>query len=434
MHTNDKARTPDGRKPARSVGRAPAPGGGTPGGLLALQSSAGNAAVVQMLRATGHALAQPEQHQHGADCGHQQAPEQAATAVQRSAVHDILRTSGRPMDDATRTDMEARLGADFSDVRIHNGTAAKASAAEVGARAYTSGNHVVIGDGGGDKHTLAHELTHVIQQRQGPVAGTDNGAGLKVSDPSDRYEQEAEANAQRAMAGAAPLQRSAGTAEVLANGLPPHGTEVQRAKDSKNSKAAGKKAAQGNSSAQPDGPKQGDHLFNGLGDTILKVIDDIENLEPGTPAALAASGQAAAITALRGLAERARVQRANHAFESAMAVKGGGSGRAGDTNSRSYGTFAGHMRTAVSELPYLHGWPDMDATQTVLAVDTKTKLLEIIFDQDAHDRKEKENGVNKASFKTWVTETEDVMWGLYSSYTTLLRNIHVGSLEISDGQ
>ncbi|MFJ2783815.1 MULTISPECIES: DUF4157 domain-containing protein [unclassified Streptomyces] len=26
-------------------------------------------------------------------------------------------------------------------------------------------------EGGGDRHTLAHELTHVSQQRQGPVAG-----------------------------------------------------------------------------------------------------------------------------------------------------------------------------------------------------------------------------------------------------------------------
>ncbi len=164
-----------------------------PAGLMALQAGAGNAAVVQMLRRAGHSPDQ-EQHQHTDGCGHGQ------PAVQRSAVHDVLRSPGRPMDDATRTDMEARLGADFSDVRIHSGSAAKASAAEVGARAYTSGSHVVIGDGGNDKHTLAHELTHVIQQRQGPVAGTDNGTGLKVSDPSDRFEREAEANASRVMA------------------------------------------------------------------------------------------------------------------------------------------------------------------------------------------------------------------------------------------
>ncbi|MFI0977399.1 DUF4157 domain-containing protein [Streptomyces sp. NPDC021093] len=180
-----------------------------PGGLRALHAGAGNAAVVQMLRQAGHPWAQDE-HQHGAGCGHSengQAPMPAVQrsaaqrpAVQRSAVHDVLGTAGRPLDEAVRTDMEARLGADFSDVRIHSDTAAKASAAEVGARAYTSGSHVVLGDGGTDRHTLAHELTHVIQQRTGPVAGTDNGNGLKVSDPSDRFEREAEANATRALA------------------------------------------------------------------------------------------------------------------------------------------------------------------------------------------------------------------------------------------
>ncbi|WP_416069155.1 DUF4157 domain-containing protein [Streptomyces buecherae] len=125
---------------------------------------------------------------------------QTERPVQRSVVHDVLRSPGRSLDQGTRAEMEARLGADFSDVRIHTGSSASASAAEIGARAYTSGKHVVLGDGGGDKHTLAHELTHVIQQRQGPVAGTDGGGGLKVSDPSDRYEREAEAHATRVMA------------------------------------------------------------------------------------------------------------------------------------------------------------------------------------------------------------------------------------------
>lgn len=191
--------TADQARPAARTAAEPGRGVET-GRLAALQSVAGNAAVVQMLHRAGHGWVQ-EQHQHGAGCGHQQ-------AVQRSAVHDVLKAPGRPLDDATRTDMESRLGADFSDVRIHDDAAARASAGEVGAHAYTSGSHVVIGDGGTDKHTLAHELTHVIQQRQGPVAGTDNGSGLKVSDPGDRFEREAEANARRAMA-SSPVQRDA---------------------------------------------------------------------------------------------------------------------------------------------------------------------------------------------------------------------------------
>ncbi|WP_433342458.1 eCIS core domain-containing protein [Streptomyces sp. CA-253872] len=186
--SEDSARTAAGRR-ARPV---------RPAGPLDHLAGAGNAAVVQTLRAAGHPWAvqraEEDEHRHGPGCAHPQ-------AVRRSAVHDVLRAAGRPLESGVRADMEARLGADFSDVRLHSDAAARASAAEVGARAYTSGSHVVLGDGGGDRHTLAHELTHVIQQRTGPVAGTDNGAGLKVSDPSDRFEREAEANAVRALAG-----------------------------------------------------------------------------------------------------------------------------------------------------------------------------------------------------------------------------------------
>ncbi|MFJ8110502.1 DUF4157 domain-containing protein [Streptomyces sp. NPDC096132] len=204
MRTAKTGRTPDdsARKGPATSART-----GTPAdGLLALQRTAGNAAIVQMLRREGHPeTPAQEEHRHGPDCGHRDATASgAAPAVQRSTVHEVLRGSGRPLDGAARADMESRLGADFSDVRIHTDAAAKASASEIGARAYTSGNHIVLGDGGGDRHTLAHELTHVIQQRQGPVAGTDNGSGLRVSDPGDRFEREAEANAVRALAGPAP--------------------------------------------------------------------------------------------------------------------------------------------------------------------------------------------------------------------------------------
>ncbi|MFI9325565.1 DUF4157 domain-containing protein [Kitasatospora aureofaciens] len=191
QHSTRTNEAENGRPPANRAASRIAPP------LLTLQRGVGNAAVVQMLRRAGHPGAQGR-HRQIDESGRRQA-EQAEQAVQRSTVQDVMRAPGRPLDHDTRTEMERRLGADFSDVRIHTDAAARASAAEVGARAYTSGHHVVIGDGGGDKHTLAHELTHVIQQRQGPVAGTDNGTGLKVSDPSDRFEREAEANAIRVM-------------------------------------------------------------------------------------------------------------------------------------------------------------------------------------------------------------------------------------------
>lgn len=223
------ARKPS-RTPERATGSA-APQGLLPQGLLPLPRAAGNAAVVQMLRQAGHPGAE-ETHQHGADCGHEQ---DGQASVQRSAVHDVLRSAGRPLDSGTRTDMEARFGADFTDVRVHDDGAARTSAAEIGARAYTSGSHIVLGDGGGDRHTLAHELTHVIQQRQGPVSGSDNGGGLRVSDPSDRFEREAEAQATRVLSGSAPAREAAkATAHAHGSGEP----SVQRMR-SDNPHAAG---------------------------------------------------------------------------------------------------------------------------------------------------------------------------------------------------
>ncbi|MCZ1020464.1 DUF4157 domain-containing protein [Streptomyces noursei] len=160
---------------------------------MALQRTVGNRAVTRMLSDAGRPAAPQVQRAAASD-------EETTAAVQRSAVAEVLRGPGQPLPPALRSEMEDRLGADFADVRLHTGAAARTSAAQVGARAYTSGSHVVIGDGGADKHTLAHELTHVIQQRQGPVTGTDNGAGLRLSDPSDRFERAAEANADRVMA------------------------------------------------------------------------------------------------------------------------------------------------------------------------------------------------------------------------------------------
>ncbi len=69
--------------------------------------------------------------------------------------------------------MEASLGHDFSDVRIHTDGRASESAKAVQASAYTVGNDVVFGSGAyapepdAGKRTLAHELTHVVQQRSG---------------------------------------------------------------------------------------------------------------------------------------------------------------------------------------------------------------------------------------------------------------------------
>jgi hypothetical protein len=56
---------------------------------------------------------------------------------------------------------------DISSAQAHTGGDAAASARDMGADAYATGNHVVLGDKGGDLFTVAHEAAHVVQQRGG---------------------------------------------------------------------------------------------------------------------------------------------------------------------------------------------------------------------------------------------------------------------------
>ncbi|WP_290057461.1 eCIS core domain-containing protein [Amycolatopsis solani] len=159
----------------------------------------------------------------------------AALVEEESPVHRVVGSGGgAPLDAATRTDMESRFGADFSDVRIHTDGAAHESAKSVNAQAYTVGSNIVFQrdkyDPGSDpgKHMLAHELTHVVQQRTGPVEGTDTGGGVKVSDPSDRFEREAVANADRLMSAPAPAPAAQRCEDGAAHEEPVQRMTVQR--------------------------------------------------------------------------------------------------------------------------------------------------------------------------------------------------------------
>ncbi|GAA3653502.1 hypothetical protein GCM10023079_48290 [Streptomyces chitinivorans] len=218
QRSRQRAERSEDRQPAsgRAAARREAPGGGaavppplTAAALRAAQRGVGNAAAVGMIARRAAPAVAPEQPDTG--------------------VHEVLRSAGKPLAAPVRREMEARFGTDFSDVRLHTGATAARSARAIGARAYTSGSHVVIGDGGGDRHTLAHELTHVVQQRQGPVSGTDHGDGLRVSDPSDRFEREAEANATRVMR--APLPAADASPAPAPEGRRTVGEAVQRALD-----------------------------------------------------------------------------------------------------------------------------------------------------------------------------------------------------------
>ncbi len=61
-------------------------------------------------------------------------------------VRDVLRSSGKPLDPATRAFMGPRFGHDFSQVRVHAGTRAAKSARAINALAYTVGNEIVFAE------------------------------------------------------------------------------------------------------------------------------------------------------------------------------------------------------------------------------------------------------------------------------------------------
>ncbi len=84
---------------------------------------------------------------------------------------------------------------DVSGVRAHTGGAANEATSSMGAQAYATGNNVVLGGGGADLHTVAHEAAHVVQQRGG--VSLSGGVGKS----GDKYEQHADSVADAVVAG-----------------------------------------------------------------------------------------------------------------------------------------------------------------------------------------------------------------------------------------
>jgi len=114
-----------------------------------------------------------------------------------SIVSEVLNNGGHPLDESARSDMEQHFGEDFSAVRVHTDAIAARSAQAVSALAYTVGRNVVFASGQyaprspAGRGLLAHELTHVVQQRS---IGTMTQR-LELGPTGDALEHEADRNA-----------------------------------------------------------------------------------------------------------------------------------------------------------------------------------------------------------------------------------------------
>ncbi len=121
------------------------------------------------------------------------------------SVFTTLNTPGRPLGGASRRSMETSFDHDFGDVRIHDDSLASQSAYEIGATAYTHGNHIVFGSGMYAPQTspgralLAHELAHVVQQRGTSAEGVS--PKLTLGSANSAAEQEADRAVRQVMLG-----------------------------------------------------------------------------------------------------------------------------------------------------------------------------------------------------------------------------------------
>lgn len=96
----------------------------------------------------------------------------AVAAISPSVVDRLAdaQSSGELLTSGTRHSMETAFGRDFSRVRVHRDREAAELSHQLGARAFTHGNHIYFGSGTYDpegssgKRLLAHELTHIAQQ------------------------------------------------------------------------------------------------------------------------------------------------------------------------------------------------------------------------------------------------------------------------------
>lgn len=155
-------------------------------GPLAWASAIGNSAVGRLLRGG-------EVRRSGS--GRAVLDESIARAIHAK------RGAGRELDPQVRTDLGRKLGDDFSDVRVHTDDESDALNRTVRAEAFTTGKDVFFRAGKYDpasnegRKLIAHELTHVVQQR-----GSSPAAELTVSDPGDASERQASSVADKVAA------------------------------------------------------------------------------------------------------------------------------------------------------------------------------------------------------------------------------------------
>lgn len=139
---------------------------------------------------------------------HQMKPDIPRVGLEGGRVHPDVeskiqrnRGGGKSLEHLLQEQMGASLGYDFSKVRIHTGPEANEFSSQLSARAFTIGSDIFFAQGAYDpdsisgRELIAHELIHVVQQRN--VRVPKSGDGMIVLPEVDPSELEANALADR---------------------------------------------------------------------------------------------------------------------------------------------------------------------------------------------------------------------------------------------
>ncbi|MEO1623762.1 MAG: DUF4157 domain-containing protein [Bacteroidota bacterium] len=144
----------------------------------------------------------PTPHLQGVQAGAIQRKEQTKSSPATAWPSSSLTSSGgQPLSSPTRQLMEGAFQTNFSSVRLHTNESAARMSQGIQARAFTHGSHIYFNQGQYQPHStdgrklLAHELTHVVQQRKAPrklghVQRKELGGGMLRRPPANRQPQD----------------------------------------------------------------------------------------------------------------------------------------------------------------------------------------------------------------------------------------------------
>ena len=170
-----RASSPPANDPAASgqMHAKPTQEAADPGGARSLRAMP--ARVVDP-GASGRTRRMPEHEplHHAASVDHdaRHAGDADAEAAQR--IETARLSGGHPLPPAVRTRLEHGFGETMEGVRVDTSHAGRSAAAAIGARAYTEGERITLGHGESehDLKLMAHEATHVVQNRRLGARGT----------------------------------------------------------------------------------------------------------------------------------------------------------------------------------------------------------------------------------------------------------------------